>query len=347
MSEPFLNVKDFGAIGDGQVDDEPAISMALAAAVSQNSGLNPERRGGTVCLPAGVYRCGKGLILPPRVRLLGSGRNTSVISAGNAKNFDLITADGNEWGLEHLGLAGGRCNLVNFSGHEIRLVGLHLWNAAESAWLHDGSENLIGGHVEDVEIECQGSRAGLEIGGPKQFSDLTLASVVFRGSSNLATGGQAILDRNGVQRLHWVRCLLQGPFPTNRPAIDMGNWLSVWFDGLTFADFIQMQAGVPLVRTRAGTTSRLITFCNTFATSAANVTFGINGPTRSWAFYGGNLGGRPTTPSGAPAVNAFSFAPNAYMEAEFHSCEFSQNDLGLAQWRRAEFYGANSPRRPS
>ena len=45
----IYNVKDFGAIGNGQNIDSPAINAAIDQA-SQNGG-------GTIYLPAGEYRC--------------------------------------------------------------------------------------------------------------------------------------------------------------------------------------------------------------------------------------------------------------------------------------------------
>ncbi len=45
----FLNVRAFGATGDGKTIDTPAINRAIAAAASSC--------GGTVVVPAGVYAC--------------------------------------------------------------------------------------------------------------------------------------------------------------------------------------------------------------------------------------------------------------------------------------------------
>lgn len=43
-----VNVKDFGAVGDGETDDTAAVQRALAYR---------EAHGGYVMFPAGVYRC--------------------------------------------------------------------------------------------------------------------------------------------------------------------------------------------------------------------------------------------------------------------------------------------------
>ena len=60
---PSLNVKDYGATGDGSTDDTTAIQAAITAAA-----LSP----GTVFFPAGNYVV-TGLTVPPGVRLQGVG----------------------------------------------------------------------------------------------------------------------------------------------------------------------------------------------------------------------------------------------------------------------------------
>ncbi|HTV12994.1 MAG TPA: glycosyl hydrolase family 28-related protein [Acidimicrobiales bacterium] len=68
---PFFNVIDFGAKGDGRSDDAPAITAAIAAAAPASAPT-----GNTVYFPAGRYFVGSGVSLPPAVTLLGCGWNT-------------------------------------------------------------------------------------------------------------------------------------------------------------------------------------------------------------------------------------------------------------------------------
>ena len=56
----MINVRDFGAVGDGVVLDSPAIQAAINAAKEQG--------GGTVTVPAGRYRCGT-LVLASHLEL--------------------------------------------------------------------------------------------------------------------------------------------------------------------------------------------------------------------------------------------------------------------------------------
>jgi parallel beta-helix repeat protein len=86
-----LDVRGFGARGDGGADDTAAIQRAIRAAPA----------GATVFFPAGTYRIGSApLLLKSNLRLLGSGRastlhestgNRSILSINDAEN---VTVEG-------------------------------------------------------------------------------------------------------------------------------------------------------------------------------------------------------------------------------------------------------------
>ncbi|MBU8549800.1 right-handed parallel beta-helix repeat-containing protein [Streptomyces sp. Babs14] len=65
----WLNVKDYGAQGDGNTDDTVAIQAALAACPM----------GGIVYLPAGAYRTSAPLTIPPAVTLMGTHSNLMAV----------------------------------------------------------------------------------------------------------------------------------------------------------------------------------------------------------------------------------------------------------------------------
>ncbi|CAL9302711.1 glycosyl hydrolase family 28-related protein [Streptomyces sp. SudanB91_2054] len=65
----WLNVKDYGAQGDGDTDDTVAIQAALAACPM----------GGIVYLPAGAYRTSAPLTIPPAVTLMGTHSNLMAV----------------------------------------------------------------------------------------------------------------------------------------------------------------------------------------------------------------------------------------------------------------------------
>ncbi|MFD3714257.1 glycosyl hydrolase family 28-related protein [Streptomyces sp. NPDC058677] len=65
----WLNVRDFGAVGDNAADDTAAIQAALAEAPM----------GGVVYLPAGAYRTSAPLTIPPAVTLQGTHTNLMTV----------------------------------------------------------------------------------------------------------------------------------------------------------------------------------------------------------------------------------------------------------------------------
>jgi hypothetical protein len=74
-----INVKDYGATGDGSTDDTQAIQAALNACT----------QGGTVLIPAGAYAVTAPLVLPPMVTLRGSHGNRIQYTSG-VQNMSLI-----------------------------------------------------------------------------------------------------------------------------------------------------------------------------------------------------------------------------------------------------------------
>jgi hypothetical protein len=89
MDDFGLNVRsgDFGAIGDGVVDDRPAIQRAIDVCFAQG--------GGNVFLPPGSYRLDSGsLLLRDKVNLIGAGPQATRLLIGNQRNQPAITDEG-------------------------------------------------------------------------------------------------------------------------------------------------------------------------------------------------------------------------------------------------------------
>lgn len=79
----WLNVKAYGAKGDGTTDDTAAITSALAAAGAA---------GGVVYLPAGTYATSASLVIPADgVYIAGDGMGATVIKPLTGAQFDVIS----------------------------------------------------------------------------------------------------------------------------------------------------------------------------------------------------------------------------------------------------------------
>ena len=81
----IVNVKDFGAKGDGTTDDTEAIQAAINRA--------SDKGGGTVYLPAGKYIQSQTLVLKAKVKLLGDGKELTTIEKASGANVDALKSE--------------------------------------------------------------------------------------------------------------------------------------------------------------------------------------------------------------------------------------------------------------
>lgn len=78
--KPVINVKNFGAIGDGQTDESVAIQNALNCFKSDEE----DSSGGAVFIPAGIYRIDKKIRVFSNVTLFGDGIDETILDATSA-----------------------------------------------------------------------------------------------------------------------------------------------------------------------------------------------------------------------------------------------------------------------
>jgi hypothetical protein len=106
----WLNVKDYGAVGDGTNDDTSAIVSALAALPSSGNTV-----GGTVFFPPGVYKVTSQIALGYNQQLVGSGKGEFLQAYGSTTikstlNGQAIVVLGNRygWSIRDLAITGDR-----------------------------------------------------------------------------------------------------------------------------------------------------------------------------------------------------------------------------------------------
>jgi len=102
----WVDVRDFGAVGDGVADDAPAFLAADAAA-----------EGREVLVPAGVFRLGSNVTMTARTRFEGTVTADAATMFILQKNFDLPTYI-DAFGNEELAFRKAFQALLNFSDHE-------------------------------------------------------------------------------------------------------------------------------------------------------------------------------------------------------------------------------------
>jgi hypothetical protein len=90
----FVNVKDFGAIGDGVTDDTAAIQVALDSVRVSASGRN----GALVFFPAGTYLISNSIKTYANVMIMGVGRrgSTLLLKAGSTADAMIVRQGGTD-----------------------------------------------------------------------------------------------------------------------------------------------------------------------------------------------------------------------------------------------------------
>lgn len=83
QSSLYTSVKDFGAQGDGAKDDTAAIKSAISSL---------EGKGGTVVFPKGIYLISETLFIPPYTKIVGEGKENTIIKASQNENFTVLVA---------------------------------------------------------------------------------------------------------------------------------------------------------------------------------------------------------------------------------------------------------------
>ena len=80
---PWADVRAWGAKGDAVTNDSTAFQNAINS-MSTNYG------GGTVYVPPGTYVISSGITIPNSIRLVGAGKNVSILSAGGVDVANMI-----------------------------------------------------------------------------------------------------------------------------------------------------------------------------------------------------------------------------------------------------------------
>ena len=149
-----LNVRLFGAQGDGSTSDDPAINLAIRATFANGGG------GGDVYIPPGRYRTTAPIVIDlPNIRLTGSGTATIIAGIGGFNTIAInSTATAGCRFIEIGGLfldetskARGR-SIEAFNTGNLRLVDIIAYRPWEGVHLHNFN------HVEIERVSMTGPR---------------------------------------------------------------------------------------------------------------------------------------------------------------------------------------------
>lgn len=92
-TQGVVNVKSYGAVGDGTTDDSTAFAAAIAAVTTS---------GGTVYVPPATYALASAVTLPDKVSLIGPSRRAAVLLFTGATSGVVFPAGAERFSLENL-----------------------------------------------------------------------------------------------------------------------------------------------------------------------------------------------------------------------------------------------------
>lgn len=84
--DDMASVRDFGAVGDGQVDDTAAINRALFELYCRENNSQIRR---SLFFPAGTYLTSQPIVIPTHAKLLGEGADSTIIRLAAATDSSL------------------------------------------------------------------------------------------------------------------------------------------------------------------------------------------------------------------------------------------------------------------
>lgn len=143
-----LDVKQFGAVGDGVADDAPAIQAALNAAAVVSGAVY----GSIVSMPRGLYLCGSQISIPNGVGLCGAGPTATLIKASNTFSAASLIRNTTQNGTQEFAFLESLSVLGNKGG-----------GALCTTAVVDFVSLFLNSYVRDVVIQ-DGSNVGLRIG---------------------------------------------------------------------------------------------------------------------------------------------------------------------------------------
>lgn len=124
--DDFVNVRDFGAVGDGVVDDTAAINRAIQQIYKSTvSPTNPQARR-TIYFPGGTYIITDPILIPPFAKLIGDGGGSAIIKQTRANRSIAETCDS----LFQRNVSIGTSSALY--PKDIEISGLHFYNSNSS-----------------------------------------------------------------------------------------------------------------------------------------------------------------------------------------------------------------------
>lgn len=209
-----VNVKDFGAVGDGVTDDASAIQATINSISSAG--------GGIVYFPEGTFKVNSTINVGSNITISGAGINSTIIKVGIADITTVnISASSTNVGLENLTINGNRAAFPSGTGiglggsgniSDLYLTNIKVTNGQRfSAFLNAGSGEYYRVKISNCVFEDSGD--GYDTLGSGYLNETVIQGCIFRN-----TTGQGFATTNSKGGLIVSACTFEGP---------MGNGISL------------------------------------------------------------------------------------------------------------------------
>lgn len=134
-----VNVKEYGAVGDGVTDDTAAFTAALKSLADAGGGVCIVPKGTYLISASGITRV-RIAAVSSDVRLVGEGRRESVFKLNGMPTNHLLQCDGDNWSVENLTFDMGDYTAPGFAA--ISCKGNN-WRVANCAIIRSGKWAII------------------------------------------------------------------------------------------------------------------------------------------------------------------------------------------------------------
>lgn len=91
--DDFINIRDFGAVGDGTTNDTNSINRALEQIYKTTQSPTNSRARRTIYIPGGTYKITNTIVIPTYARLVGDGLGSTIICQVNGNQSVANIAD--------------------------------------------------------------------------------------------------------------------------------------------------------------------------------------------------------------------------------------------------------------
>ena len=144
-----VNVKTYGAIGDGVTNDTAAFNAALKSLADAGGGVCLVPKGTYLISASGITRAHIAAV-SSGVRLVGEGRRESVLKVNGMPTNHLLQCDGDNWSVENLTF-----DMGDYTSPGLAAIGCsgNNWRVANCAILKSGRWGIIASGGKNWSIE--------------------------------------------------------------------------------------------------------------------------------------------------------------------------------------------------